>query len=71
MPPTRLYLQILGVGVDHDYLVEAGKKYFSFAESSWAKHPAFVLNPLPPVDHSIAQYTGGDVRVSSLLAIRR
>ncbi|KAH7695171.1 peptidase M16 inactive domain-containing protein, partial [Aphelenchoides avenae] len=60
--PERIVLA--GVGVDHDYLVEAGKKYFSFAESSWAKHPAFTLNPLPPVDHSIAQYTGGDVRVN-------
>ncbi|KAI1727337.1 peptidase m16 inactive domain-containing protein [Ditylenchus destructor] len=59
--PSRIVLA--GVGVEHELLEEAGKKFFSEHDSVWAKNPQVLLHDTPPLDNSLAQYTGGEVRI--------
>jgi processing peptidase subunit alpha len=60
--PNRLVVS--GVGVDHSQLVELSKKLFDVNRTIWAKQPNLLFDKLPPVDHSLAQYTGGEFKVS-------
>lgn len=59
--PSRMVLA--GVGVDHDELVKYAEKFFT-TPATWELE---TLNNLSvnKVDNSIAQYTGGEVKVSS------
>lgn len=58
--PSRMV--VAGVGVDHDELVKHTEKYFT-QKSTWDIEgvPNTSVNA---VDTSVAQYTGGEVRVS-------
>lgn len=55
-------ISCLGIGVDHDFLVDAAKRYFNEIDTVWAKNPSLLLPNMPEQDASIAQYTGGEVR---------
>lgn len=56
--PERMVLA--GVGVEHEQLVECARKYLLDVKPVWpTSTPA-------NVDRSVAQYTGGIVKVSSL-----
>nr|XP_002119957.1 mitochondrial-processing peptidase subunit alpha-like [Ciona intestinalis] len=55
--PERMV--VAGVGVDHDELVTLSEKYVSAA----AKSPSWSLDGARESDASVAQYTGGDVKV--------
>lgn len=58
--PSRMV--VAGVGVDHDDLVRHTEKYFT-QQSTWDREN--VKNTgVNAVDKSVAQYTGGEVRVS-------
>ncbi|KAE9413650.1 hypothetical protein Angca_008649, partial [Angiostrongylus cantonensis] len=54
-------LVVAGVGVDHADLVAAVERHFRSGSSTWEKNPDILLPKLPPVDRSIAQYSGGEV----------
>ena len=54
----------LGVGVDHEALVAMAERYFDPKDAIWHKQELFDAH-LPPVDRSLAQYTGGEFRVRS------
>ncbi|CAI5793990.1 mitochondrial-processing peptidase subunit alpha [Podarcis lilfordi] len=54
--PNRMVLA--GVGIEHDQLVDCARKYFLGAEPVWGSSTAAV------VDRSVAQYTGGILKVS-------
>jgi mitochondrial-processing peptidase subunit alpha len=43
--------------------MDAGKELFNPNQTTWATSPERLLGELPPVDDSLAQYTGGDVRI--------
>lgn len=64
--PDRIVLA--GVGIDHDWLVDAAKKLFDPRESTWSQHPERLLKNIPPLDDSLAQYTGGEIRVEKDLS---
>ncbi|EPB74372.1 peptidase, M16 family [Ancylostoma ceylanicum] len=59
--PERLV--VAGVGVDHNELVAAVERYFTPGTAAWEKNPEILLPKLPQVDRSVAQYTGGEVRL--------
>uniref|UniRef100_A0AC34GVL3 Mitochondrial-processing peptidase subunit alpha n=1 Tax=Panagrolaimus sp. ES5 TaxID=591445 RepID=A0AC34GVL3_9BILA len=58
--PSRMV--VAGVGVDHDELVTLVDKYFNPSNAAWKMDPSLVLSHLPPIDKSVAQYTGGEFR---------
>lgn len=58
--PTRMVLA--GVGVDHDELVKYAEKYFTMP-ATWELE-TLKNTSVNTVDNSIAQYTGGEVKVS-------
>lgn len=49
---------LAGVGVEHEHLVECARKYLVGAEPAWGA-PGTV-----DVDRSVAQYTGGIIKVT-------
>lgn len=49
--------------MDHNLLVDIGNKFFNLTETSWAKDPSLIFQKLPPIDKSVAQYSGGEIRV--------
>lgn len=53
--PDRMVLA--GVGVEHDHLVECARKYLLGTQPAWGSETT--VN----VDRSVAQYTGGIVKV--------
>uniref|UniRef100_A0A0K0D8P9 Peptidase_M16_C domain-containing protein n=1 Tax=Angiostrongylus cantonensis TaxID=6313 RepID=A0A0K0D8P9_ANGCA len=53
---------VVGVSVDHADLVAAVERHFRSGSSTWEKNPDILLPKLPPVDRSIAQYSGGEVK---------
>lgn len=57
--PSRMV--VAGVGVDHDELVRHVEKYFSMV-STWELENH--RNNINTVDTSVAQYTGGEIKVS-------
>lgn len=54
--PDRMVLA--GVGIEHEQLVECAKKYLLGVEPVWGSAQA------KDVDRSVAQYTGGIVKVT-------
>ncbi|PIO77072.1 hypothetical protein TELCIR_00828, partial [Teladorsagia circumcincta] len=60
--PERIV--VAGVGVDHDELVAAVQRHFAVGTAMWEKNPDLLLPNLPQIDRSVAQYTGGEMRVS-------
>lgn len=63
--PNRIV--VAGIGVDHNLLVLAAEKLFNASEAIWASDSSLLLNKEPPVDNSVAQYTGGEKRVTLVL----
>ncbi len=57
--PSRM--TIAAVNANHDELVQLAKKYFVNDTPSWGSNLEGVRDP----DDSVAQYTGGFIRVSS------
>lgn len=53
----------LGVGVEHDLLVNIGESLFRNQKPIWEENPKCLLEKIPPKDVSLAQYTGGELRV--------
>ena len=53
--PDRMVLA--GVGMEHDHLVECARKYLLGTRPAWGSEAAV------DVDRSVAQYTGGVVKV--------
>lgn len=53
--PDRMVLA--GVGVEHEHLVECARKYLLGTQPAWGCEKAV------DVDRSVAQYTGGVVKV--------
>jgi processing peptidase subunit alpha len=51
--------------VDQEWLSDIGKELFNPSQTTWSSSPERLLDPnhVPPLDNSLAQYTGGDVRV--------
>lgn len=64
--PSRMV--VAGVGVDHDTLVEAVHRYFVERVPIWQENPELILDPKLEPDTSIAQYTGGVVKVEKDLS---
>ncbi|KAF7630936.1 hypothetical protein Mgra_00008805, partial [Meloidogyne graminicola] len=64
--PKRIVLA--GIGLDHEWLIDAAKELFDPRESTWAEQPDRLLKNIPPLDDSVAQYTGGEVRVEKDLS---
>lgn len=58
--PNRMVLS--GVGVEHQKLVELARKYFLNTKPLWVNDPNLVDKQLPQ-DLSLAQYTGGELKV--------
>lgn len=56
--PDRMVLA--GVGVEHEHLVECARKYLLGAQPAWGTTGAV------DVDRSVAQYTGGIIKVTQL-----
>lgn len=55
---------VAGVGVDHDQLVDATEKYFVDRKPIWETDSNIAQNTkVLGVDKSVAQYTGGIVKV--------
>lgn len=59
--PARMV--VAGCGVDHDAFVQHVEKYFNSAPATWDSEP-IVNDSVNAVDRSVAQYTGGMVKVS-------
>ncbi|XP_075554383.1 mitochondrial-processing peptidase subunit alpha isoform X4 [Dermacentor variabilis] len=64
--PSRMV--VAGVGVDHTALVEAVHRYFVEQVPIWQDNPELILDPRMEPDASIAQYTGGVVKVEKDLS---
>ncbi|VDM74347.1 unnamed protein product [Strongylus vulgaris] len=64
--PERLV--VAGVGVDHNELVAAVARFFAPGTAIWEKHPEILLPMMPKLDSSVAQYTGGEVRMEKDLS---
>ncbi|KAK6051195.1 peptidase M16 inactive domain protein, partial [Cooperia oncophora] len=64
--PERIV--VAGVGVNHDELVAAVQRHFGVGTAMWDKNPEVLLPKLPQIDRSIAQYTGGEVRIQKDLS---
>lgn len=66
--PKRMVLA--GVGVEHQRLVEAAKKYFLEEKPVWETEDGLILPTKGlAVDESVAQYTGGIVLVNKLIIL--
>ncbi|XP_021367243.1 mitochondrial-processing peptidase subunit alpha-like isoform X2 [Mizuhopecten yessoensis] len=63
--PDRMV--VAGVGVDHQQFVEAVKESFLNKQPVWQDDPK-LIHPSAACDKSVAQYTGGDVRVNKDLS---
>lgn len=59
--PSRMV--VAGVGVDHDQLVELAQKYFADEKPTWSSGSGNIN-----VDQSVAQYTGGLVKIDKDLS---
>uniref|UniRef100_A0A1I7XEW0 Alpha-MPP n=1 Tax=Heterorhabditis bacteriophora TaxID=37862 RepID=A0A1I7XEW0_HETBA len=62
------FIRKLRVGVDHNELVKIVERHFDVNTTTWAQHPNLLLEKLPPIDKSVAQYTGGEVRIEKDLS---
>lgn len=60
--PSRMV--VAGVGVDHDEFVKCVEKYFASMSSTWELE-SIRNQSVTSVDTSVAQYTGGIVKVST------
>lgn len=61
---------VAGVGVDHDQLVEATQKYFVDRKPIWHTNSSLMQNTIVVgIDRSVAQYTGGIVKVITYLTL--
>jgi len=58
--PDRMVVS--GVGVEHAELVDLTNEYFNFSQTTWENEGI----QSSPVNQEVAQYTGGDMRVSKL-----
>ncbi|XP_069119668.1 mitochondrial-processing peptidase subunit alpha-like [Argopecten irradians] len=63
--PDRMV--VAGVGVDHQQFVEAVKESFLNKTPVWEDNPK-LINPSSALDRSVAQYTGGQVKVNKDLS---
>ncbi|CAI5437811.1 unnamed protein product [Caenorhabditis angaria] len=52
-----------GIGVDHDEFVASVEKHFNVEQSTWKVLSDVVRPNVPELDQSLAQYTGGELRV--------
>lgn len=59
--PNRIV--VAGVGVEHDFLKNIAEKLFDPRTSAWEEDPSLLMTNMPPLDQSVAQYTGGEYRV--------
>ncbi|KAI6205009.1 hypothetical protein M3Y94_00743200 [Aphelenchoides besseyi] len=50
------------VGVNHERLVEWCERLFDTKNTIWSRNDQLLVDKLPPVDRSLAQYTGGELR---------
>ncbi|KRZ24732.1 Mitochondrial-processing peptidase subunit alpha [Trichinella pseudospiralis] len=57
-----------GVGMDHGQLVDACNEYFEQSVPVWQRRPELLLQQIPDVDKSTAQYTGGEIRIEKDLS---
>uniref|UniRef100_A0A0N5ARE3 Alpha-MPP n=1 Tax=Syphacia muris TaxID=451379 RepID=A0A0N5ARE3_9BILA len=64
--PSRIV--VAGIGVNHDLLVEASRKLFDSSRTIWAQNKSLLLQKELPLDGSVAQYTGGEKRVTKDLS---
>lgn len=64
--PDRMV--VAGVGVEHQPLVETVQRYFVEQQPLWEENPELVLDSKMAPDKSIAQYTGGVIKVSKDLS---
>ncbi|KAK5984591.1 Mitochondrial-processing peptidase subunit alpha [Trichostrongylus colubriformis] len=64
--PERIV--VAGVGVDHDAMVAAVERHFGAGTAMWDRNPEVLLPELPQVDRSVAQYTGGEMRIQKDLS---
>ncbi|XP_077561216.1 mitochondrial-processing peptidase subunit alpha-like [Haemaphysalis longicornis] len=64
--PSRMV--VAGVGVEHQPLVETVQRYFVEQPPLWEENPELVLDNRMEPDRSLAQYTGGLVKVSKDLS---
>ncbi|XGW31807.1 hypothetical protein V3C99_010184 [Haemonchus contortus] len=64
--PERIF--VAGVGVSHDELVAAVQRHFEPGTAIWDKNPDLLLPNLPQIDRSVAQYTGGEMRIQKDLS---
>lgn len=63
--PSRMV--VAGVGVDHDELVRHVEKYFTM-ESTWDLE-SLKNKSVDQVDTSVAQYTGGEIKVNNFFRL--
>lgn len=63
--PSRMV--VAGVGVDHDELVRHVEKYFTM-ESTWDLE-SLKNKSVNQVDTSVAQYTGGEIKVNNFFRL--
>ncbi|OZC05001.1 hypothetical protein X798_08029 [Onchocerca flexuosa] len=64
--PDRIV--VAGIGVDHDALVSLSRELFNDSKTAWAEDPSLLLEKIPPIDDSLAQYTGGEKLVAKDLS---
>lgn len=66
--PSRMVLA--GVGIEHDALVDSAQRHFCEKQPIWEldQSKSLILQPLPPVDTSISQYTGGVIQTEKDLS---
>lgn len=64
--PSRMVLA--GVGMEHDELVRLAEEYFVNKPAVWTEERV-VLGPSKTRDDSLAQYTGGIVKVGCIVII--
>uniref|UniRef100_A0A915MJV9 Alpha-MPP n=1 Tax=Meloidogyne javanica TaxID=6303 RepID=A0A915MJV9_MELJA len=55
--PNRIV--VTGIGIDHDWLVDAAKELFDPRESTWVQQPERLLKNIPPLDDSLAHIFKG------------
>lgn len=55
---------LAGVGMEHDALVSVAEKYFGNVKPSWNEDSRLIAQTKGP-DQSMAQYTGGIIKVST------
>lgn len=61
--PRRMV--VAGVGVEAEPFKQAAEELFSMDSTLWAQQPSLLLDSVPEQDQSLAQYTGGEMRVSA------